>query len=158
MEAVYLSPDQPGSFGGVSALSKYSKVKNLSRVADWLAGQDAYTLHKPARRKFTRRRTFAVGSGHLYQADLVDMTNVSSQNDGYRFILTCIDCFSRYAWSRALKNKSGKSVTDAFASILEERPLHKPVYVQCDRGKEFFNSLFQTFLKENDVTLYSSEN
>ena len=158
MEAVYLSPGEPGSFGGISALSRYSKVKNLKRVADWLAGQDAYTLHKPVRRKFARRKTFALGSGHLYQADLVDMTNVSAHNDGYRFILTCVDCFSRYAWCRTLKNKSSQSVTVAFASVLEERVLHKPTYLQCDRGKEFYNSLFQTYLKENGITLYSTEN
>ena len=37
-----------------------------------------------------------------FQADLVDMAEYSVENDNVRYILTCIDVFSKYAWVRCL--------------------------------------------------------
>ena len=103
MKEIYFNPASVGSFGGVNALSKASNRKNVN---DWLSGQDAYTLHKPVRRKFKRRRTICIGLDHLWQIDLVDMTSLSLYNDGFKFLLTCIDCFSRYAWVVPIKKGS----------------------------------------------------
>ena len=40
------------------------------------------------------------------QMDLVDMQQWSIENDGYRYILLAVDCFSRYAYSRPVVTKS----------------------------------------------------
>ena len=48
-------------------------------------------------------------------------------------MLTCIDVFSKYAWTRILKNKTGVEVTEAFESILKEGRI--PQKLQTDRGK-----------------------
>ena len=37
-----------------------------------------YTLHKPTRRRFTRRRVVVYGIDHQWQADLVDLAKLSS--------------------------------------------------------------------------------
>ncbi len=55
-----------------------------------------------------------------FQADLVDMSAYSKENDNINFLLTCIDVFSKYAWARLLKNKTGLEVTKAFESIRKE--------------------------------------
>jgi hypothetical protein len=59
-ESVYYESSEPGSYGGVRALPRYSGslVKTVKR---WLETQDPYTLHKLAIRKLPRRRTFAKG-------------------------------------------------------------------------------------------------
>ena len=54
-----------------------------------------------------------------WEADLVDVSPIASQNSGYRFILTVINNFSRYAWARPLRTKTGKEVTAAFEDILK---------------------------------------
>ena len=77
---------------------------------------DAYTLYKPLRHRFRRRQTFTNGIRDLWQTDLVDMQSLSNHNDGLKFLLTCIDTFSKYAWIRPLKNKYGQSVTEALKS------------------------------------------
>ena len=46
----YLVAKEPGSFGGVNNLQLYS-TKPRNEVTQWLMGQDAYTLHKPVRKK-----------------------------------------------------------------------------------------------------------
>ena len=92
----YLVPKEPGSFGGADKLHRYSN-RPSKEVAQWLMGQDAYTLHKPTRNRFRRRRTYAKDINDLFQADLVDMSAMARQNDGNRYLLTCVDVFSKRA-------------------------------------------------------------
>ena len=72
MEAVYHDPRAPGSLRGVDRLRRYTR-KRHKEVVDYLSGQDAYTLHKPTRRRFARRRTYSKGIADLYQIDLSDL-------------------------------------------------------------------------------------
>ena len=65
--------------------------KSGKLFVDYLARQDAYTLHKPIRRRFARRRTYSKGIADLYQIDLADLSYLSTYNDGYRYLLNCID-------------------------------------------------------------------
>lgn len=152
LKDIYYDPAKAGSFGGVSALAKAASNKS---VKDWLISQETYTLHKPVRRHFQRRRTFCLGVDHLWQVDLVDLSSLVKHNDGYRFLLSCVDCFSRYAWVVPVKNKTADSILKAFDSIINIR---KPTYLQSDKGSEFLNSSFQSYLKQNDIQFYTSEN
>ena len=72
-----------------------------NEAREFLRAQDAYTLHKPIRRKFPRRKTVSLGIDRIWQLDLADLTNISRYNDNYKFILTGIDFFSRYAFAVA---------------------------------------------------------
>ena len=69
----YLVAKKPGSFGGADNLRRYSSQPNKD-IAQWLMRQDAYTLHKPVRNRFRRRRTYSKGINDLFQADLADMS------------------------------------------------------------------------------------
>jgi len=55
-------------------------------------------LHGPSRKNVQRRRVITRGINDLWQADLVEMGAFSKSNDGYRYLLTVIDTFSKYAW------------------------------------------------------------
>ena len=73
----YFNIRSPGGYGGVQALCRLMKSSGTKKqVVDWLANQDAYTLHKPKRRRFPRRKTFARDIDYLWQTDLVDMTHM----------------------------------------------------------------------------------
>ena len=124
MDVVYHDVRSPGSFGGIDRLRRHSN-KRRKDVVDYLKSQGAYTLHKPIPRRFIRRRTYSKGIGDLYQIDLADLFNLSSYNDGYRYLLNCIDVFSKRAWSSLLKSKTGREVTEAFELILAVQ--HGPV-------------------------------
>ena len=86
MNDVYANPRAPGSFGGIEALRRYAH-KPRKRVVEYLSTQDACTLHKPTRMRFSRRRTCAKGIADLFQIDLMDMSNLSTYNDGYSYLL-----------------------------------------------------------------------
>ena len=72
------------------------------------------------------------------------MQSLSNYNDGVKFLLTCIDTFSKYAWVRPLKNKSGQSVTEAFKSILNEEIVQM---LQSDKGQSTRMYSFSRCLK-----------
>ena len=113
----YYNPGQPGSFGGLPIAERYPK----GNVKDVLMGQDAYTLHRPIIHRFRRKQIFTKGIDDLCHTDLVDMQSLSLDNDGVKYLFTCIDTFSKYAWVRSLKSTSGLCVKEAFESILREK-------------------------------------
>ena len=113
MDLVYTNPRAPGSFGGVETFRRHTG-KPRKDVLKYLAGQDAYTMHKPSRRRFPRQRTYSKGIDDQFQIDLADMSNLSAYNDGYRYLLNCIDVFTKHAWSVPLKTKTGREVSNAF--------------------------------------------
>ena len=65
-------------------------------------------VHKPARRNYPRRKVEIRDLDETWQADLVIMESYSRENSGYKYILTVIDNFSKFAWAKALKNRSGR--------------------------------------------------
>ncbi len=159
MKKAYYTPSNPGSLGGKKRLKdavlKDSSVRLSDKeVSEWLAGEDAYTLHKTAPIKYKRNRVVVYGIDTQFQADLVDMSAYAKDNDGHKYLLTCIDVFSKFSWVRVLKNKSGIEVTKAFQSILKEGRV--PQKLQTDQGKEFFNKHFQDVMKKHDINHFAT--
>ena len=161
LTSVYYDPKRPGSFGGVHRL--YDDVKkegafkiSRTKIKHWLMKQDAYTLHKPMRRNFKRNRVIVGGIDQQWQMDLADMQSMQKFNDGYRYLLVCIDVFSKYAWVIPLKNKTGPSLVEAFKVILSSG--RKPEKIMTDQGTEFLNKHFRALMKEEDIELYNTYN
>ena len=142
-----------GGYGGVLPLAVKTKTKPL-KVKKWLQTQDAYTLHKPVRYNFPRRKVIVGGVGHQWQADLIDVSRIRKHNKGMKYLLTCIDVFSKKAWVVPLKDKFGATLMKAFQSIPD--PL--PQRLQTDKGSEFVNRKFQSWLKEKGVHFFTTEN
>jgi hypothetical protein len=97
----------------------------------------------------------APGPGYQWQADLVDVSNIKKHNDGYTFLLTVIDVFSKQAWCIPLKNKSATSLVAAFESLLSS---NKVKHLQTDKGKEFLNKQLQALLKKHKVNFFTTHN
>ena len=152
----YFNPRQPASFGSIRNFLRHLNEKFTSKqINDWLSKRDVYTLHRPVRRHFPRRKIFAKCIDDLWQADFVDVTSLSKENDNYKFLLTCIDVLSKFAWVVPLKNKTGKTLTDAFSNLIMER---QPIHLQTDKGSEFTNNMFQKFLGDHKIKFYTTEN
>ena len=154
LTSIYLDPSQPASFGGLGTVYRAVKEKGQNKISrkqvrDWLGQQDVYTLHKPARRRYNRSRVIVRGINAQFQADLVDLQNLSRYNKGYKYLLTCIDIFSKYAFVLPLKTKQGQELVKAFQKILSTG--RKPTKLQTDQGTEFLNRVFQTFLRDNNI-------
>lgn len=112
-------------------------------------------LHKPARKNFPRRRVVLKGIDDLWQADLVDMIAFAKFNNKYKYILTIIDCFSKYAWCVPLENKLSSSVVEALKNIFEKEK-RVPKNLHTDFGKEFYNNNFKRLMGKFIINHYST--
>lgn len=112
-------------------------------------------LHKPARKNFPRRHTIIKGIDDLWQMDLGQLDRYAKINRNFKYILTVIDCFSKYVWAKPLKTKSGEEVTRAFESILKESG-RQPTHIQSDQGKEFFNVHFRKLMQKYKINHYNT--
>lgn len=111
-------------------------------------------LHKPARRRYPRRRVLVKGIDDLFQADLVEMIPYAKVNKGYKYLLTVIDVFSKFAWAQPVKSKSGEDVSSAMLKILQSGRV--PEHLQTDRGREFYNVKFKKLMDQFKINHYST--
>jgi hypothetical protein len=111
--------------------------------------QYADEIHKPARKNFKRRNINSFFKNELWGADLMDVSNISEDNNSVKFILNIIDIYSRYVWSFPIRNKSGKNIVDCFNKLKE-----LPQKLWVDEGKEFYNKEFKKFCKDNNINMY----
>ena len=84
LEKIYHKPGDPGALGGAERLYRRAKELNVpgvtrAAVGDFLHGQQAYTLHKPARKKYKRNKTYVAGIDAQWQADLAEMQGLASK-------------------------------------------------------------------------------
>ena len=116
-----------------------------------ISDQLAIELHKPIRTKFKKRRVIVYNINDIWSADLMDEQKIAHANRGYKYILTVIDIFSKYAYAIPLKSKSSKELIKAFTKLF----IHaKPKKIWTDQGSEFTNNIFTKFLKDNNIDLY----
>ena len=83
---------------------------------------------------------------------MIDYKN--SNNKGFRYIFIIIDNFSKYLWVIALKNKNSHTITDEFSNTLST-PKRKPLKLESDRGSEWYDSIFQNFLRSKNIQHFS---
>lgn len=152
----YYTPKEPGSYSGIHTLQRVTGYKP-DKIKTWISTQDTYTLHKPVRRKFQRRKVIVPGVNYQWAADLVDMASLKDENDNITFLLTVIDVFSKKAACQPLLRKTGACVKKAMKTILDAANI-APRKLQTDKGSEFYNKEVQALLKEHGIKMFSTEN
>ena len=151
MRKIYYDVKNSLSFGGKRAMMKKFPSK---KVNDWIRKEMTYSLHKPIRRRFPTRSYRSAGVNYLWQMDLMEMIPFSKVNKGYKYILVCIDVFSRFVRALPTKNKSGKEVCSKIEQMLENCS-QIPIHIQTDYGKEFYNVNVQGLFKRHKINHYS---
>ena len=110
---------------------------------------------KPPRRNYPTNKIIYNHIDEIWSIDLADMIDYKiSNNKGFRYIFIVIDYFSKYLWAIPLKNKYSHTITNEFSNILSTSK-RKPIKIESDRGSEFYNSIFQNFLKSKNIQHYS---
>ena len=141
---------------------------SINKTLEKQQQQLAKEVFSPQITKFKRQSIIPLYKDETWSADLSDKSSLSKYNNNYKFILTVIDIFTKYAWAIPLKNKSGLSITNGFKIVLSEHPQggsepRKPEKLWVDRGSEFYNKTFKSLLKEygtgkaaSGIELYST--
>jgi len=88
---------------------------------------------------------------------LIETVNIKN-NDNFIYILSVINLYTKCTWAIPLKNKTSNSIKEAFETLFENTPDRIPKCRYVDMGKEFYNKIFQDFLKVNEIKIYSAFN
>ena len=107
---------------------------------DFLKKQVLYQLSKPA----FESKDFIVQTSNapnnIWNIDLVEIED--------KVVMNCVDRFSRFLYSRILRNKTAKQVINALKSIFRNE---KPKTIISDNGPEFKSIQTQDFLKQQNI-------
>ena len=110
---------------------------------------------KPPQKNYPTNKIVYNHIDEIWSIDLADMIDYKiSNNKGYRYIFIIIDNFSKYLWAIPLKNKYSQTITNEFSNIITTSK-RKPLKLESDRGTEFYNSIFQNFIKNKNIQHYS---
>ena len=109
----------------------------------------------PPRKIYETNKTIYNHIDEIWSIDLADKIDFKiSNNKGYRYKFILIDNFSNYLWAIPFKNKHCQTITNEFSNILTTSK-RKPLKLERDRASEFYNSIFQNFLKRKILHHYS---
>ena len=97
----------------------------------------AEELHKPVIKKFNKRKVYSQFRDNIWGVDLADMQSL------------------KYAFVIPLKDKKGISIVNAFNKIIKQSS-RKPNKIGVDQEGEFYNNVFEKWLSDNDINMYST--
>ncbi|KAK3109103.1 hypothetical protein FSP39_023103 [Pinctada imbricata] len=161
LKDIYFDIKNPISYAGPNKIYRYLKKEGkhkvgLSAIKQWLQDIDAYSLQRPQRYKFKTNRVISQGIDFLWDADLADVSRLSKENDGIKYLLITIDVFSRYLWVQPLQSKLHGSIVEGFRTIFSKDRI--PREMRTDKGSEFKNRWVKDFLKKKGIVHYVTHN
>lgn len=161
LRELYYGTNSSGGYGGVERLLRAARKENLNisrtQIRQFLLGQQPYSLHKPTVHKIRTRKTYVARIDQQWQIDLADMQKLAKHNDGYKYIMTCIDVLSKYAWAVPVKSKSSRDMLDAMQRLFKEAAPRVCERLQSDKGNEFMNREVQRLLNTSNIAHFITQ-
>ena len=128
------------------------KIKTPYDALAYSAMEDlSQELSKPTINKFPRQKIIINHINKIHSTDLVDMTQYSKINKGYKYIFTNIDVFSKIAYAYPIKSKKIQDIKACFEKIFKN---NKPKFIWSDKEPAFLSKEMQQFFKNNNVKIY----
>jgi hypothetical protein len=153
----FYNTKQPSAFTGVDSVARNARRSERTvtpaKAREWISGETAYVLHRPAQRRFLRSKIFAPAPNALWEADLTFFDKLKRFNDNIKYLLVVIDVFSKVAAVEPLRTKSTNEVSRAFEKILR-RLKATPTKLRTDRGTEFSSAVFRRLMTKHNIHHY----
>lgn len=141
----------PISFAGISKIyDRYRKRLSKEQIMNILTSISTYTRHKEVKRPKTYNSFFIYFKHHQWQLDITYLNELSQWNDGIKYLLVVIECFSRKLFVRPMVNKTTESTIRSFDDI-HTHIGSSPVSVYTDRGLEFNSHAFKDYCAEYNI-------
>ena len=145
---------EPYSFGGRNIAYEHFNKKEVDKT---LHESDIYTRFQQHKKPRKFSPIYVYRKRELFQSDVVFFTNqdMINANDGYKYLFTTIDVFTKMAWVYPLRANTCQNVMNSFKDILEKCG-KKPERLNTDRGSEMICKQFKQFLERNNIHHYLS--
>lgn len=144
----------PSAYGSVSSLVLASGLSK-KKVLQFLHGNNAYTQYHIANRTFPRLRVISTAINEIWCMDLAQMDKLSSDNDGVRHLLVCVDVLSRFIRVETMRNKAAITAKDALMKMIGKGS-EMPKKIWVDEGTEFAGA-FKVFCSSMGIVRYNTK-
>jgi hypothetical protein len=128
----YYDVSLPGAYAGLDTFYNTIKLRGIKiskeELKNWLSQQESYIYHFPVKKIFKRLSYSIRHKDDLWQADLCDYSNIKEYNNNYKYILTVIDIFSKYAFAIPIERKNAENIIDAFKTIFKGKRFPKKIH------------------------------
>ena len=147
---VYYDPER--GLTGIDDLHMKLKPHGITKkqIRDFLNKQQSYQLHKKPTRVHHYFPIHCKREKELMQIDLADFSDIAGSNNGVKYLLACIDVFTRKGYMIPLHNKNTSTIILAIKELFKHVV---PENIMCDKGSEFISKEFKTLIKNNNVNL-----
>lgn len=135
----------------VKTLPKFKGMKITQKlIDDFLSKKETQQIKKVVKKETLSRTIVSKGPKEDYQIDIMVYTR--NPRNGFKYILGCIDVYSRFAMCAPLKTREANEYIPAIMKIFKEMGI--PKNINCDN--EFATNFFKSYCEENNIKLWLS--
>ena len=126
------------------------------KIIEFLRQNPTSSLHKQVRKKFPTRRIVVYFPYQTIMSDLIDYSHhkMPFANNGYRYIMVFVCCFSKMAWAEPLRRKTGIESALAIEKVLQ-RMKEVPQNMVTDKGLEYYDHRVRALFTRFGINHYS---
>ena len=148
---------EPWSYGEAKRIKEHNPEIDRGKISSMLSKNEIYSRFKHHRKQRIYSPIYVYRKRELFQADVIFFTDADmvSVNDGFKYLFTCIDCFSKMAWVFPMKRNTCENVMTCFKEILQSCG-QNPERLNSDRGSELICKKFEDFLQRENIHHYLS--
>ena len=149
LKETYYNPKTTGSIKHVFEQVRTYGIKYID-VKQFISKQETSQLFKKQPKIKHYYPIMAEYKNEKLQIDIMDLSDISTTNKGYKYLLIAVDVYSRMAYAIPLKNKTTDIVFEAVKTIVDET---KPSIIISDLGSEFINRKYKQLMKDNNIEI-----
>ena len=127
-------------------------IDNIELITKEYANQCPECYAKFFSRKIIKSPKIIYDEGPHYRL-LIDITYLDtklySKKTNYKYIIDCIDHFSKFYWGYLIRDKTANTTLNKIKNFIGINK--KPVIVQTDNGLEFKNKLVENYFKNEGI-------
>ena len=158
---LYYDPTE--GFVSITKLAEKAKLNNINltyaEINEWLKNQKTYQINKKEKRQKEYSSILANFPGDIYQIDVMIYDRFNEHQRGpksaqYKYILTCIDVFSRKASAIAMKNMRMETIIENTKKCFDDIGR----FPRCLTADNQFNKKeFNAFLEDNNIKAFFTD-
>jgi len=136
----------------------FGKALSKKCILDFLRRQHVYAS-KFSFRKPRHNPMYVYSPRARFELDHVDLSELGSENDGFKFLLLATDGFSKYCWVEPQRDLSTSETIRALKAIVYRLVGRKRLFhVYTDRGSCFTSGAFKAALGRMNIRIHHDSN
>jgi hypothetical protein len=156
IEEIIKQVQKENNYPGLEKLTKLVQISNpqipRSKLKAFLEKDIGTQLTQTQQQKHTDGHIVATKPMEFWQFDIFDLSRYKNQNDDYRYLMACMDVFTRKAWVEPMKNKDSDNCAAAFEEIKRNSNV-APRSMISDQDRAFIQGAFQKMADKHKIAL-----